>query len=138
MAVVVYTNPATGYKAWDVPGWCSYVPALFAPQSCQPPTPAQIAETTMSNMGGAAASNPAIVQQIQAIANLPPTDPYYCQADPQGCAEYGAAINNPQWCNDIFGTGGFGQGVCSAGIPGIPNIVWIMGGLLLVLMVVKR
>lgn len=112
-ATVVYTNSETGYRAWDVPGWCSYTPFSSFMQTCQPPTPAQISETNMSNMGAAAANNPAVAQQIQAISNAPPTDPLYCQADPQGCTEYGQAINNPT-ISAIFGTGTVGQAVAGA------------------------
>lgn len=134
-AVVVYTNPATGYKAWDVPGWCQYVPALFAPNTCQPPTPAQIAETTMSNMGAAAASNPAVAQQIATIANAPPTDPLYCQADPAGCAAYQQAIASPG-CSSIFGTDNpIGQWVCSSNPLGFSNWWWLVGGFVLLLAV---
>ena len=141
-ATVVYTNPETGYHAWDVPGWCQYVSAFaintFGIDACKPPTPGQIAETTKSNMGAAAANNPAVAQQIDTIANASPTDPYYCQADPEGCAAYGAAITNPSWCTSIFGAGSTGQAVCGASFPGISNVWMIATGVLLAFLVLRR
>jgi hypothetical protein len=143
VASVVYTNPETGYRAWDVPSWCNdlvlSIPAHLsaaAGGACAPPTPDQIAETTMSNMGGAAASNPAVAQQVQAIANLPPTDPYYCQADPEGCAAYASYQSNPT-CSTIFGVGTSGQFLCGTPL-GFSNVWLIAGAAVILLFLVRR
>ena len=144
MASVVYTNPETGYQAWDVPSWCND-PVLAIPAhlsyaaggACAPPTPQQIAETTLSNMGAAAAANPTVAAQVQTIANVPPTDPFYCQADPQACAAYSVSQNNPG-CSSIFGVGTSGQFLCSASPLGVSNVWLVAGAALVVLMFLRR
>jgi hypothetical protein len=146
MAVVVYTNPATGYRAWDVPGWCQwfdYYPSIWGvyfKNTCAPPTPEHIQETTLSNMGAAAASNPAVAAKVDAIASASPTDPFYCQADPQGCADYGAFVTSPT-CSALLGTGSLPQSICNfnlASPAGSIPLLLIAGAGLVLLMLVRR
>jgi hypothetical protein len=127
---------------WDVPSYCQYISGFAANylgfDQCLPPTPTQIAETTLSNMGAAAANNPAVAQKIQEYADKSPTDPFYCQADPEACAAYKVATNSPG-CSSIFGTGQLGQFACGNGTNplGVPNY-WLfiaVGGVILLLLI---
>jgi hypothetical protein len=135
VAVVVYTNPETGYNAWDVPGWCPIYPSVLnLLDACKPPTPAQIQETTLSNMGAAAAANPAVAAKVQAIASAPPTDPFYCSADPQGCADYKQFVTSPT-CSALLGT----SGICSLfDVSNTSNLLLFAGAALVVLLLVRR
>ena len=148
MAVVVYTNPATGKNAWDVPGWCGWYPSVLTTylDACQPPTPAQIAETTLSNMGAAAATNPTVAAQIQTIASASPTSPQYCQADPQGCADYANWLANPTLAT-LIGPGAAGafstvSDIFNPSNPSSPlnigNLLLIGGGVLVLLVLLRR
>ena len=148
MAAVVYTNPETGYRAWDVPSWCND-PVLAIPAhisyaaggDCFPVTQQQQAETTLSNMGGAAASNPQVAAQIQGYANIPITDPFYCQVDPEGCAAYKASQANPT-CTSVFGVGPSGQFLCdTTGNPAGVSNFWLVAaaaGAVVLLFLVRR
>jgi hypothetical protein len=148
MATVVYTNPETGYRAWDVPVWCTYYPSVGLQflSTCQPPTPAQVAETTLSNMGAAAAANPSVAQQIQTISQGSPTDPFYCQADPQGCADYRNWLANPALATALgpsaAGTVASVSEFLNPANPSSPlnlnNVLLFGGAALLILFLVRR
>lgn len=99
------SNPDGSYT---VPGYCSWLPFSSLADACKLPTPEQVAANDLSNVGPAA--SPALVEQLK--QQWAQTDAQACAANPQQCAEYNFALNNPT-LSAAIGTGETAQSVGS-------------------------
>lgn len=114
-----------------IPSWCSWMPFASFADACKPPTPEQIRQADMSNIGPAASADSVAALQQQWAQ----TEEQQCQLYPDECAAYQFAITHPT-TSAAFGTGAFGQAIGSvaSGLASSP-LVWIaIAGIAIVLM----